>query len=210
MLFALQSFIRLYCLCSSRQQGTYYTDVVTRYYQSSSCCSGYSGIAPYYCYRMCLSNFLIACMHMNYVIFNSAICSQGCFHGSCTSPGYCSCDSGWTGTACNEGTLAFSFTYYCISKQKNNCMFFYHNNYRYQWMWHWQWRLQSQLHKHCWQFCLFMQQRIWTDWWSKDLYRLGVRDKILYKQTCSTYMVWYLIAYPQASKHHIITTQIIL
>ncbi len=42
---------------------------------------------------------------MNYYLkhYFSALCPL-CEHGQCTSPNSCSCDSGWTGSNCNQGT----------------------------------------------------------------------------------------------------------
>ena len=34
----------------------------------------------------------------------TAICSQGCSHGSCVSPNRCQCSSGWTNSTCGTGT----------------------------------------------------------------------------------------------------------
>ena len=36
--------------------------------------------------------------------FSTAVCSDSCNHCTeCTSPGTCTCDSGWTGSDCCKG-----------------------------------------------------------------------------------------------------------
>ena len=53
-----------------------------------------------------LSLFVTDPLYINNVIscfLCVAICNQGCHNGSCTSPGVCSCNSGWTGNTCNTG-----------------------------------------------------------------------------------------------------------
>ena len=37
-----------------------------------------------------------------------AQCSQGCTHGSCTSPNVCTCSAGWTGTSCATGNITLA------------------------------------------------------------------------------------------------------
>ena len=33
----------------------------------------------------------------------AAVCTPTCLHGTCTSPGVCTCNAGWTGGACSVG-----------------------------------------------------------------------------------------------------------
>jgi hypothetical protein len=38
----------------------------------------------------------------------SAICREGCDHGTCSTPGECDCNSHWTGARCNMCAIGFS------------------------------------------------------------------------------------------------------
>ena len=51
-----------------------------------------------------------------------AQCSQGCTHGSCTSPNVCTCSAGWNGTSCATGNMTLIQQKYEIL----TCVFKYH------------------------------------------------------------------------------------
>ena len=40
-----------------------------------------------------------------FYLYYSAICSQGCVNGECNIPDQCTCNSGWTSSSCNQGTI---------------------------------------------------------------------------------------------------------
>ena len=46
------------------------------------------------------------------VFFFVAQCSQGCINGICTSPGVCSCYSGWSGYSCEKGIIIHLWLYF--------------------------------------------------------------------------------------------------
>ena len=53
---------------------------------------------------VCLSVFFFFnnCINFhNYL--STAVCTPSCLHGTCTSPGVCTCNAGWTGDACSVG-----------------------------------------------------------------------------------------------------------
>ena len=52
-----------------------------------------------------VSNVICKMVFQMIFIILTAICSSGCYHGTCVSPNSCSCSSGWTGYTCNEGEL---------------------------------------------------------------------------------------------------------
>ena len=46
---------------------------------------------------------------ISFVLCIVAVCTQGCYNGgTCTSPGRCSCATGWTGSNCRTGTHLYT------------------------------------------------------------------------------------------------------
>ena len=41
-------------------------------------------------------------VHNSSITFLSAVCREGCVHGTCKEPGECTCHPGWTGEDCSE------------------------------------------------------------------------------------------------------------
>ena len=41
----------------------------------------------------------------------SAVCSDGCVYGQCTSPGNCTCSTGYTGASCRTRKLIIPYHY---------------------------------------------------------------------------------------------------
>ena len=44
---------------------------------------------------------------VNLLRFHLAICTTPCVNGNCTSPQTCTCQSGWTGSLCNQRESLF-------------------------------------------------------------------------------------------------------
>ena len=70
---------------------------ITNYF--FACCNYAStATATIYAYAYCIFVFL-------------AHCPQGCFNGNCESSNICTCNEGWTGSACTTGIMMH--TYMC-------------------------------------------------------------------------------------------------
>ena len=46
-------------------------------------------------------------------IIYTAECFQRCVNGRCTSPGVCTCDSGWTGSSCQTRVTSSGYLFTC-------------------------------------------------------------------------------------------------
>lgn len=71
------------------------------------CCAGYTGDG-----QTCTREWTAKEMWYNFKVGKNpyiAVCSPGCVNGRCSSPGVCSCNTGWTGPTCNQGVYIFSF-----------------------------------------------------------------------------------------------------